>query len=105
MERETSNHNTMIRYTVHFAGHVQGVGFRYTTAHIARRHEVAGYVQNLPDGRVQMVCEGEPDEVDRFLEAIEDAMGRYIDDTTVERTTATGEYGHADGDDTFSVRY
>ena len=48
----------MIRNTVHYTGHVQGVGFRYTTTTIAGKHNVAGYVQNLPDGRVRLVAEG-----------------------------------------------
>lgn len=95
----------MMRYTVHFTGQVQGVGFRYTTTNIARRHDVAGYVQNLPDGRVRMVAEGEPDELDRFLNAILDTIGRYISDHAVEKGPANGEYGQPAAPDTFGVRY
>lgn len=69
---------------VYFSGHVQGVGFRYTTMQIAREFEVAGYVTNLPDGRVQMEAEGTAAEVAAFVEAIEERMHGYI--RKVERT-------------------
>ena len=44
--------------TVYFSGHVQGVGFRYSTLAVSHEFEVAGYVCNLPDGRVQVEAEG-----------------------------------------------
>ena len=46
------------RATVFYAGRVQGVGFRYTAREIACGYDVAGYVCNLPDGRVELVVEG-----------------------------------------------
>jgi acylphosphatase len=42
-------------------GIVQGVGFRVSVAR--RAHGVAGWVRNLPDGRVEVVLEGEPETV------------------------------------------
>jgi acylphosphatase len=61
------------------------VGFRFTSQHLARGFNVAGYVRNLPDGRVELVAEGDPVEIDGFLVAVQDALGRYIRDVTVER--------------------
>jgi acylphosphatase len=48
------------RKTLHarIDGMVQGVGFRYSTLHQARRLELAGYVRNLWDGSVEVVAEG-----------------------------------------------
>lgn len=40
------------------SGLVQGVGFRFFTQRSAARHQVLGYVQNLPDGRVEVYVEG-----------------------------------------------
>jgi len=95
----------MIRETVHFSGHVQGVGFRYTATQVARRFRVAGAVQNLADGRVRLVAEGEPGEVGRFVDAVRDTMSRFIEDTDRQRGDATGEFGQPGEPDTFGVRY
>ncbi len=89
----------MNRKTVYYAGRVQGVGFRYTTRQTAEGFDVSGFVKNLPDGRVQTVVEGEPDEVERFLDAVSTAMGGYIRDTQVQPGEATSEF------DGFDVRF
>lgn len=68
---------------VYYAGDVQGVGFRYTALSLAQRHAVAGTVRNLADGRVELVAEGEPGEVDRFLDAVRRHMTAYIADAEV----------------------
>ncbi len=47
-------------------GTVQGVGFRFFTQRIAARHQVTGYVRNLPDGRVEALAEGAPHNVEAF---------------------------------------
>lgn len=70
----------LVRAKVLYRGHVQGVGFRATTASIARGYRVAGHVKNLPDGRVELAAEGERDEVKRFREEIESRMSGYIRD-------------------------
>lgn len=82
----------MKRYTVTFTGTVQGVGFRYTTANLARRFSVTGWVRNESDGSVKCVIEGEQGELDRFIAAIQDAMRGYINDTTLQTGPATGEF-------------
>jgi acylphosphatase len=64
--------------SVFFSGHVQGVGFRYSVLETAREFEVAGYVSNLADGRVQLEAEGSESEIGRFLEAVQEKMHGYI---------------------------
>ena len=58
------------RAHVFYSGRVQGVGFRYSAREVACGFEVTGFVRNLPDGRVELVAEGEEEEVKAFLEAI-----------------------------------
>ncbi|MDD5351027.1 MAG: acylphosphatase [Chthoniobacteraceae bacterium] len=60
----------MIAKHVFYEGRVQGVGFRYTVRYLAKGFDVLGWVRNLPDGRVELLAGGEPDEVDGFLQAI-----------------------------------
>jgi acylphosphatase len=63
---------------IHFEGHVQGVGFRYAAFEVAREFDVAGYVQNLPDGRVHVEAEGTAQELDAFAAAVEEKMRHFI---------------------------
>jgi acylphosphatase len=80
------------RSTVCYKGHVQGVGFRYTTHSIARRHNVTGYVRNLPDGRVELVAEGDRGETDAFLQNVREQLSSYIRDERCDIGPATGEF-------------
>jgi len=50
------------------SGVVQGVGFRYYTRLRAQELGLAGWVQNLADGRVEVWAEGPPAEVEQLLE-------------------------------------
>jgi acylphosphatase len=47
-------------------GAVQGVGFRYNVRFIARNYNLVGYVKNLEDGTVEIVCEGTRSNIDSF---------------------------------------
>lgn len=80
------------RRQVHYRGQVQGVGFRYSARQIAQQFAVSGYVRNLPDGRVELVAEGEADEIDRFLVEITSSMRGYISGTETRQLAATGEF-------------
>jgi acylphosphatase len=80
------------RREVLYEGNVQGVGFRFTTNRVAGRFDVAGYVRNLPDGRVEVVAEGKPDELDAFLAAVAEAMRGNIRKKTQSKLAPTGEF-------------
>ena len=80
------------RTTAWFSGRVQGVGFRYTTRSIARGYEVSGYVSNLPDGRVELVAEGERCEIDAFLAEVRDRFFNHIRDERRDTQPATGQF-------------
>lgn len=67
-----------------FTGHVQGVGFRYKTQELAAAFPVRGFVQNLPDGRVEMHAEGEESALAAFSKALEERMSGYIQSIEVQ---------------------
>ncbi|MBI5517543.1 MAG: acylphosphatase [Deltaproteobacteria bacterium] len=48
-------------------GRVQGVFFRASTQREARRLGLTGWVQNRPDGSVEVLAEGEEDPLKEFL--------------------------------------
>ena len=95
----TPSRPSLIRRTVFFTGHVQGVGFRYTTCQVARAYPITGYVKNLPDGRVEALAEGDATTVERFFAALADEMAGHIRSATGHESPATGEFTE------FSVRY
>ena len=78
--------------TVFFTGRVQGVGFRYQAAQAAKEYEVSGYVVNLPDGRVQLEAEGEPNEVDAFVTAVGDRMKGFVRKTERSASQRVPQY-------------
>lgn len=61
------------RLQVFYSGRVQGVGFRHTVKQVAAGYDVTGTVRNLPDGRVELVAEGEREELEVFRQGIRDA--------------------------------
>lgn len=76
---------------IFYAGHVQGVGFRYTVKSVAAGFEVNGTVRNLPDGRVEVVAEGDAAELKAFQEAIRnEGLAGLIRDEQVEWSDAQG---------------
>lgn len=82
----------MNRKKIQFFGDVQGVGFRYTACSVAQEFNVTGYVRNIRNGSVELVVEGKPKEIDRFLETLHDRMSDHIDREEVVEELASGEF-------------
>lgn len=87
------------RARVLVAGRVQGVWFRGATMEQAVRLSLAGWVRNLPDGRVEAIFEGPATEVQAAIEwcRIGPPSAR-VADVTVEWQAPAGDHG-------FGVRY
>ena len=80
------------RCRVVYRGQVQGVGFRWTTRRLAARFAVTGFVRNLSAGDVELVVEGEQEEVVGLLGAIDgSSLGPGITDRRAEWTEARGD--------------
>jgi acylphosphatase len=88
------------RRRVYYSGRVQGVGFRFTAQRLAEDFAVNGFVRNLPDGRVELVAEGEVATVVAFLTAIRSEMGDRVRSESVFREPP-GDPPFSD----FSIRY
>lgn len=70
-------------------GDVQGVGFRYSTLAQAQARGLAGWVRNLPDGRVEAEFEGARTDLESVLEWCRQGPRSAI----VEHVDATWETG------------
>jgi acylphosphatase len=75
---------------VYYWGKVQGVGFRYAAHELAEKFPVTGYVKNMLDGQVELVAEGEAQDVDRFLKSVAAKMGLFIKGQRAEDETPQG---------------
>ncbi|MEM3387638.1 MAG: acylphosphatase [Nitrososphaerales archaeon] len=91
----------MIRAEIIVRGSVQRVGYRDLVQDEARRLGVRGYVENLRDGSVKILCEAEEEVVKEFMKAIdvkEDLL--KVESIEVTKTSPpTGEYQY------FEVKY
>ena len=87
------------RRHVIYSGHVQGVGFRFTTQNVSQGHDVVGYVKNLPDGDVEVVVEGADSQIDAFLAEVETRLSGKIHNAKCDRRPATNEFAN------FNIRY
>jgi acylphosphatase len=80
------------------SGRVQGVGFRWFAQDTALREGAAGWVRNLPDGRVEALVEGEPETVTCVERALRSGpRGARVDHIDVDVVEPSGE------DRTFSI--
>jgi acylphosphatase len=51
-------------------GFVQGIGYRYLVRRTAMRHNIRGFVRNMPDGSVAILAEGGEEEIEEFEKEI-----------------------------------
>jgi acylphosphatase len=78
---------------IFYSGLVQGVGFRYTAKTVAAGFEVVGTVRNLPDGRVELIGEGDRGELEAFRDAIRGAgLAGFVRDERVSWGEVKNEF-------------
>ena len=82
----------MQRYIL-ISGKVQGVGFRYFTQQNATKLGVHGYAKNLPNGKVEVVAEGDKATLDEFVKILwKGPPASRVEDLKVEARPHSGEY-------------
>ena len=81
------------RAHVFYSGRVQGVGFRYTAEKVALELGLAGWVKNISDGRVEIVCEGSKEKIDELLARIrKSSLGPHIKKVDCQWEPPTQEF-------------
>lgn len=60
----------MIELRASFYGTVQGVGFRYKVDKLARSFGFSGWVRNVGSNQVELVAQGDKNQLDVFLSEI-----------------------------------
>lgn len=90
------------RLRLRFVGEVQGVGFRWNSANVARELGLTGWVKNEDNGSVSMELQGAQSHVGAFFSHLLDAYSwRPISYTIDEKDDIAPVFGEKD----FRVRY
>ena len=79
------------RLHTYYSGLVQGVGFRFTAERAAVSFGIDGWVKNLKDGRVEILCEGKEAALKEFQSKLDSVFKDYIRDIKSDWSVATGE--------------
>ncbi|MHC1571834.1 MAG: acylphosphatase [Methanosarcinales archaeon] len=81
------------RATILVSGDVQQTGYRDRAIEIGKRLNLSGYAENLPDGRVRIVAEGEEKSLNKFLSDV-DIKNALINVERIDHSIsdATGEF-------------
>lgn len=98
MKKENLPQPTRLEATVH--GEVQRVGYRYIVQDMARKFNVKGYVQNMPDGTVKIIAEAPKTNIEKFIKTLQIREPPiYVDRIETKRTKPTTEFKF------FSIKY
>jgi acylphosphatase len=84
----------VIRRRLLVSGAVQGVFYRDTCRSNAEAEGVAGSARNLPDGRVEVILEGEEPAVDKVIGwCTKGTSGSRVEEVEVSEEKPLGEKG------------
>jgi len=80
-------------YKVLLFGRVQGVGFRYFVESIAGKYDISGYVKNTFDRKVEVVCQGEEEDLKQFVDEVKKGPAfSVITDVKIEEIKDSKKY-------------
>ena len=82
----------MLAKHIIFIGRVQGVGFRFTARRAASRRQLTGYVRNMPNGSVEMLAQGRPEDVNDCIQDIKEYFTGYLKETKIEEIPPDPRY-------------
>ena len=81
------------RLTLRIHGLVHGMGYRYSSRQEAQKQGFTGYVRNIDDGAVELVAEGQEEDLKDFVRWCYNGVGPAIVQRIDEEwTESTGEF-------------
>ena len=92
----------MVQKRIHIfvTGRVQGVFFRQSTKVMAIKNNAKGWVRNLDDGRVEIVAQGETQDIDNLAHWCKTGPANSrVDEFELSEENISDEF------ETFEVRY
>ena len=88
------NQKNLKTYSLLLSGRVQGVGFRYFAEARAARYNIKGYVKNTYDNKVEIVCQGEPDNLGKFISEVKNGPSfSHVTNVEMEEIKDSPIYG------------
>lgn len=89
-----------MKAVVTVTGLVQGVGYRFFCVRQAQQHNIRGYVENLGNGDVQVVCEGSKGMINDFVKRLKTGpVSAHVTGIAIQWSE------NEEGFDTFDVRF
>lgn len=80
---------------LYIEGRVQGVGYRASAQYKAQDLNLTGWVRNLRDGRVEVVAEGEQENIAQFIQwCRKGPPGSIVRKVDIQQEEYTGEFNH-----------
>ncbi|MCR4707368.1 MAG: acylphosphatase [Clostridiales bacterium] len=73
-----------VRWKIFFSGRVQHIGFRYTAFYLAKELYLTGWVDNLPDGRVELEVQGPASQIRKFILKLKSQAHIHIERMEIE---------------------
>ncbi len=106
----------MAKITIIVDGWIQGVGYRAFVKRVASQLGLKGLVRNLPEGKVEVFCEGTLPQVNKLLKMMsyrgrkDDPLSAYVENISVYKEGEKGyrgawkKYGEFDMDYGFKIQ-
>src|SRR5487761_1437857 len=83
--RDKLSDNKINAILVRIEGTVQRVGFRRFVERAARRFKIVGYAENMKDGTVRILAQGDSGGLDEFLSEVKNAPSPIIVDSMIPK--------------------
>ena len=91
---------TLKQIHIFVTGRVQGVFFRQSTRVIAIKNNVNGWVRNLDDGRVEIIAQGEEQNINKLIDWCRTGPANSrVDEFELKEESITEEF------ENFEVKY